>query len=76
MKDIFNYPASGSIDWQDIEVLLLAVGSTLQEGRGSRVRFIYKGKVIAFHRPHPEKEARPYQIRDAKKFLMDIGVLP
>ena len=28
----------------------------MQEGRGSRVRFIYEGKVITFNRPHPEKK--------------------
>ncbi|MCX4310037.1 MAG: type II toxin-antitoxin system HicA family toxin [Desulfovibrio sp.] len=39
-----------------MEVLLLAAGSSLQEGRGSRVRFIYEGKVITFNRPHPEKK--------------------
>lgn len=76
MEDIFSYPASGTIDWLDIENLLKAVGARLVEGRGSRVRFIHESAIATFHRPHPEKEAKPYQIRDAKKFLIAIGVKP
>ena len=46
------------------------------EGRGYRVRFTC-GKIVAtFHRPHPEKDAKPYQIRDARTFLETIGVKP
>ncbi len=29
--------------------------------------------MITFHRPHPRKEAKPYQVRDARKFLEQIG---
>lgn len=59
-----------------IEALLTSVGCTVIEGDGSRVRFV-KGEAIAtFHRPHPEKEAKPYQVRDAKAFLEQIGAKP
>ena len=44
------------------------------EGKGSRVRFILNDAVGTFHRPHPEKEAMAYQVRDAKKFLENAGV--
>jgi hypothetical protein len=76
LQSIFSYPASGVIDWSDIEDLLIASGARVVEGRGSRVRFVYKGIPATFHRPHPGKEARPYQIRDAKKFLETMGVTP
>jgi hypothetical protein len=73
---IFTYPTSGVIEWRVIESLLISVGAKLIEGRGSRVRFV-KGKIVAtFHRPHPEKDAKPYQIRDARAFLEAIGVKP
>jgi hypothetical protein len=56
--------------------LLVAAGAKTVEGRGSRVRFVC-GKVVAtFHRPHPGKEAKPYQVRDARAFLEAIGVTP
>jgi len=46
------------------------------EGSGSRVRFEKDGKVASFHRPHPAKEAKRYQIRDARTFLTELGVKP
>ncbi|WP_244270075.1 type II toxin-antitoxin system HicA family toxin [Pannonibacter indicus] len=54
---IFSEPVPGSIEWAAIEGLLLAAGARLIEGRGSRVRFEKDGEVVAFHRPHPAKEA-------------------
>ncbi len=32
------------------------------KGRGSRVRFEFNGRITAFHRLHPAKEAKPYQV--------------
>ena len=43
------------------------------EGRGSRVRFEKDGEVETFHRPHPAKEAKRYQVRAARGFLQRIG---
>ena len=73
---IFAKSQRGTIDWDDIEKLLLAVGAKLIEGRGSRVRFEADGKMAAFHRPHPCKEAHGYQISVARRFLTAIGVMP
>nr|WP_237720938.1 type II toxin-antitoxin system HicA family toxin [Pseudomonas fuscovaginae] len=46
------------------------------EGKGSRVRFELNDVVVTFHRPHPDKEAKPYQVRDARAFLEQVGVTP
>jgi hypothetical protein len=73
---IFKEPVSGTIDWADIESLLLAAGCTLIEGNGSRVRFSFANEVESFHRPHPAKEAKRYQVRAARDFLLRIGVRP
>ncbi|BCH11952.1 hypothetical protein MesoLj131c_62100 [Mesorhizobium sp. 131-3-5] len=73
---VFANPVSGTIAWADIESLLLAVGCTIIEGNGSRVRFVFDGHVASFHRPHPAKEAKHYQVRDARDFLAQIGVRP
>jgi hypothetical protein len=73
---IFKKPAPTSLDWHDIEALFLAAGANLVEGRGSRVRFELNGVVATFHRPHPQKEAKPYQIRDARRFLEQAGIEP
>ncbi|WP_430911443.1 type II toxin-antitoxin system HicA family toxin [Methylobacterium sp. sgz302541] len=76
LEAVFTDPVSPSIAWADIETLLLAAGCRLIEGAGSRVRFEYRGVVASFHRPHPAKEAKRYQVRDARDFLMKIGVGP
>ncbi len=73
---IFKEPVSGTIDWADIESLLLAAGCTLIEGNGSRVRFSFANEVESFHRPHPAKEAKRYQVRAARDFLLRLGVRP
>ena len=73
---VFTDPVSGAIEWASIESLLLAAGARLIEGNGSRVRFEKDGEVGTFHRPHPAKEAKRYQVRDARDFLERIGVKP
>jgi hypothetical protein len=76
LKAIFDEPVSASIEWASIENLFVAVGCKIIEGRGSRVKFAHKGLVAFFHRPHPAREAKPYQVRDARKFLEQIGIKP
>lgn len=73
---IFTDPVPKSLEWRRIEALLGAIGCQVIEGDGSRVRFEKDGMVAAFHRPHPAKEAKPYQVRDARQFLEILGVRP
>lgn len=54
----------------------MSVGCTVVEGNGSRVKFIHGTTVASFHQPHPAKEAKIYQINDAKAFLSLIGITP
>ena len=77
MKNItFRNPVSGTIGWADIEALLIAAGAEVIEGSGSRVRFMKDDEVEIFHRPHPAKEAKRYQVKAARDFLTRIGVTP
>jgi hypothetical protein len=73
---VFTDPVAASIEWNAIETLLIAVGCELVEGSGSRVRFVKDGMVETFHRPHPEKEAKRYQVRAARAYLVRLGVTP
>jgi hypothetical protein len=73
---IFTDPVSGTIAWADVESVLRAVGCRVIEGSGSRVRFERDGIVASFHRSHPEKEARRYQIAGARRFLSELGLEP
>ena len=58
------------------ESLLVAVGCQVVEGAGSRVRFAHGAEVEFFHRPHPAKEAKRYQVRAARAFLIRLGYEP
>ena len=73
---IYASPVSTSITWKDIESLFIALEVDVVEGSGSRVRFHKNGIIGAFHRPHPKKEAKPYQVKDARMFLKQLGVEP
>lgn len=73
---VFGRHVPTSLKWQHVEALFLALGAKAIEGRGSRVRFELNSVVATFHRPHPHKEAKPYQVRDARKFLEQAGVKP
>ena len=69
LNNIFKTPVPTTLEWRRIESLFMALGARLIEGRGSRVRFELNNVVATFHRLHPQKEAKPYQVSDAKRFL-------
>jgi hypothetical protein len=73
---VFAKPTRSGVAWADIEALLIACGCRKIEGSGSRVKFEHKGIIAAFHRPHPAKEAKKYQVEDTRLFLERIGVEP
>lgn len=76
LQAVFSRPTANTLEWARIEALLVAAGCVVLEGRGSRVRFVHGHHVASFHRPHPAKEAKPYQVEDARAFLTMIGVKP
>jgi hypothetical protein len=75
LASLFATPTPSTLEWRKIEALFIALGAGLVEGSGSRVRFELNGVVATFHRPHPHKEAKPYQVKDAQIFLFQAGVL-
>ncbi|MDH0292653.1 type II toxin-antitoxin system HicA family toxin [Pseudomonas sp. GD04087] len=73
---IYSLPVPASLEWLRIESLLIALGAQMIEGNGARVRFELNGIVATFHRPHPAKEAKPYQVRDTRTLLEQAGIHP
>jgi hypothetical protein len=73
---VFADPVDGAIEWSRIESLLRALGCRVIEGAGSSVTFERDGLRAYFHRPHPQREALRYRVRDARAFLERIGVRP
>ncbi len=73
---IFSTPLPAVMEWRKIEALFMALGAQKAEGGGSRVAFVINGVRADFHRPHPGKDAKRYQIRTAREFLHLAGVKP
>lgn len=83
--DLADFVYAGLSGWTPSVQVLLSTGSSFLADQlwqsvdngyksGSRVRFEPHGRVATFHRPHPEEEARPYQVRDARAFLESAGI--
>ena len=66
---IFRAPDPITLKWWRIVSLLKTYGAKAIKGKESRVRFELNGAIVTFHRPHSEKEAYPYQVKDARRFL-------
>lgn len=73
---IYAEPVNGNLPWRDIEALLVSLGCRVIEGVGSSVTFERDGLRVRFHRPHPQKEALRYRVKDARLFLEQLGVKP
>jgi hypothetical protein len=73
---IFAKPTSAAVKFSDIEALIEALGGTISERDGSRVKIELKGEQWRCHRPHPGKEARRYQVEEARELLERVGVTP
>ena len=76
LQAIFAKPTSPSIVFNDIEVLLVALGGQVHEREGSRVKITIKEEQWRCHRPHPGKEAKRYQVEEIRDLLERIGVHP
>ena len=58
----------------DIEALAKALGGSVVEREGSRVRIELSGELWRCHRPHPGKEAKRYQVEEARELLERAGI--
>ena len=76
LERVFARPIPNNFVWADLEALLVALGAERVNRGGSMVSFFMKGERADFHRPHPSKDAKPYQMRCVREFLELIGVKP
>lgn len=71
---IFRTPTSAAIVFADIEALIRHLGGVVEEREGSRIKLVLQGQTWRCHRPHPGKEAKRYQVEEAREFLRRAGV--
>ncbi len=76
LEIIFTDPINGNLEFRHIEALFLALGATKTERKGSAVSFSLNEIRVDFHRPHPDKAALRYRVKDARTFLLLAGVKP
>jgi len=76
LEAIFHTPSNASVVFSDIESLVIYLGGQVWERAGSRVKLVLKGVQWRCHRPHPGKEAKKYQVEQAREFLQQAGVEP
>jgi hypothetical protein len=73
---IYERPILTTIPFADIEMLVIALGGTVTEREGSRVKIVLAGHQWRCHRPHPGRQARRYQVEEARELLERAGVRP
>jgi hypothetical protein len=71
---VFAQPAPRTLAWADIEAMLVALGARRVNRGGSAVGFELNGLRLDIHRPHPQKEAKPYLVKNTAEFLKLAGV--
>jgi hypothetical protein len=76
LEAIFADPVRAGVPWADVEALFAALGASLSEGRGSRIRISLNGVDAVFHRPHPRKETDKGALKSVRRFLREAGVTP
>ena len=74
LQESFDEPVRSNILWADIENMLRALGATIKEGNGSRVRIMLNEVSAVFHRPHPRKETDKGAVKSMRRFLIEAGV--
>ena len=74
LASIFARPVRSDVRWAEVESLLVALGASLSEGRGSRVRFQLGVAEAVFHRPHPGPMVDKGALVSVRRFLEMAGV--
>lgn len=60
--------------WDELKTLLERLGYEMRAGKGSRRRFMDKGKnKILLHEPHPQKVLKEYQMKQVLEQLQEHG---
>lgn len=76
LRAIFSMPTLAGIVFSDIEALFMALGAEIAEREGSRIRISLRNVSWHCYRPHPGKEARRYQVEEAREILKRLEITP
>ncbi|MEL6794767.1 MAG: type II toxin-antitoxin system HicA family toxin [Pseudomonadota bacterium] len=76
LERVFETPTHASVRWPGVAALIAALGGTLEEGAGSRVRIRLNGRRAVFHKPHPKPEMDKGAVVSLRVFLKEAGETP
>lgn len=76
LQAIFARPTSATVVFSQIEALVVALGGAITEREGSRIKVTLRDEQWHCHRPHPGKEAKRYQVEEARELLERLGIKP
>ncbi len=76
LQAIFARPTSPPVVFSDIESSVVDLGGSVTEREGSRVKITLQGEQWHCHRPHPGKEAKRYQVEEARELLERVAIRP
>jgi len=73
---IFADPVNGSIAWDKVEGLLVALDCQVIGSGGSAITIERNGLRLNIHRPHPSRDSLKYRIKAVREFLMKLEIKP
>lgn len=77
LLDIWKVPPLTNLKWTWVESLIRAVGGKIEQGNGSRVRFVIDGRVGRFHTPHKNGiNTDKGAVSSLRKYLTDCDIAP
>lgn len=77
LLEIWKVPPIANLRWNRVEALIRAAGGRIEQGSGSRVRFVIDGRVGRFHTPHKNGvNTDKGAVSSLKKYLTDCGITP
>lgn len=77
LLDIWKVPPLANLKWTRVEALIKAADGKIEQGNGSRVRFVIDGRVGRFHTPHKNGvNTDKGAVSSLKKYLTDCDITP
>ena len=73
---VFADPINGSIAWDKVEALLVALDCRVIGSGGSAITIERNGLRLNIHRPHPSCDSLKYRIKAVREFLMKLEIKP
>ena len=73
---IYKDPIQGSIPWDLIESMLVAIGCNIISSGGSAITIEKNSLRLNVDRPHPVRDSLRYRVKRVREFVMKLEVKP